>query len=124
MNLCWITIRVNDIKASLHFYHEILGLKIATRHEGSGMDMIMLGEGAEPKIELLYLGNQPPATIGSGVSIGLQVPSLDSAMRLMQQNDIPILRGPVAADPYTSFFFVNDPDGVTVQFVELKSKKE
>jgi lactoylglutathione lyase len=121
MNLCWVTIRVGDPETSLKFYQGILGLPLASRHSGPGRDIIMLGEKEAPKVELLYSQNQKPDP-GSGMSIGLRVNSLDDTMELLKQHGIPIVSGPMAPDPHTSFFFVKDPDGYTVQFVEQKNR--
>ena len=119
MKLCWVTIRVNDVSASLHFYHDILGLPIDTRHTRPGHDMVMLGEASQPKVELLYTENAKADPAG-GMTIGIQVDSVQQTLELMSRNGIPIQSGPISPGPGISFFFVKDPDGYTVQFVEQK----
>lgn len=117
MKLCWVTLRIGDVAASLHFYHDILGLPIGMRHTVAGSDMIMLGTANDPKVELLYTENTVPAP-GNGISIGLSVDSLQDMLERMADNGIPILSGPISPGPGIAFFFVADPDGYAVQFVE------
>ena len=119
MKLNWVTIRVGDVDASLHFYHDILELAVDSRHTRPGHDMVMLGEKNMPKVELLYAQNAK-AEPGAGISIGLGVDSVQETLELMKANGIAIEAGPISPNPNISFFFVKDPDGYTVQFVEQK----
>ncbi|MEL7603805.1 MAG: VOC family protein, partial [Bacillota bacterium] len=57
---------------------------------------------------------------GGGVSIGFSVDSLEDKMAFLKTHGIPVHSGPFAPSPRTCFFFVADPDGVLVQFVEQK----
>lgn len=120
MNICWITLRVDNMEESLKFYHEILGLPIATRHGGPEVEIVMLGEEDKPKIELLYERNSNVAIHAVGLSIGLEVESLDEALNYVKEKEIPILRGPFSPNPHVKFFFIKDPNGIEVQLVENK----
>lgn len=118
MEFCWITIKVSDIEASLKFYHELLELPIATRFGNNGVEIAMLGHLDQPKIELLYNPHDAEASSGNRISVGIQVPSLEQALELVKEKNIPVLAGPFEPTPDTKFFFVADPDGVAVQLVE------
>lgn len=118
MNFCWITLRVNNMEESLKFYHEILGLQISSRHAGTDLEIVMLGDADKPKIELLYDKNSKVTNRGEGISIGLEVDSLDSAMNYVKEIEIPIIRGPISPNPHVRFFFIKDPNGIEVQLVE------
>lgn len=115
MAFLWCTINVRDIEASLKFYEEIVALKVVRRFSEPGAELAFLGEG-ETKLELIQ-GKSAPHT-GGGVSIGFKVDSLEAKMDFMQAKGIAIHSGPFAPSPRTRFFFVSDPDGVLVQFVE------
>ena len=39
-------------------------------------------------------------------------------MELLKDNNIPIKRGPISPAPSSTFFFVDDPDGIEVQIVQ------
>jgi Predicted enzyme related to lactoylglutathione lyase len=119
MKFNWVTIHVRDFEKSLKFYHEFLGLEIAQRTGGGGMEMAMLGEKGMPKIELITHGDGVYAEC-SGVSVGFEVESIEKAMDYVRENEISILRGPITPNPGISFFFIEDPDGVEVQLVEQR----
>ncbi len=120
MNFCWVTLPVKDLEASLAFYNGILGLQIYSKHSGNGIEMAMLGEENQPKIELIYMSDKQDKTFHSDISVGIAVESLDSAIQHLKTNQIPIASGPVSPAPNTRFFFVLDPDGYEVQLVETR----
>ncbi|WP_246188027.1 VOC family protein [Paenibacillus tengchongensis] len=113
----WITLRVADLEASLHFYHKILGLPIERRFESSGKQIVMLGPDGQPKVELIQ-GGGPALKPECGVSVGFEVPSLEAAIEYLNSEGIPIARGPVAPNPHLRFFYILDPDGFEVQLAE------
>ena len=117
MKFCWTTIHVRSLEESIRFYHEIIGLSIANQFEaGPGMKIAMLGEPGGALIELI---EQKGITQESkGLSIGFEVPSIDEAMEHLRQNQIEIKSGPFSPAPSTTFFFVEDPNGLEVQIVQ------
>ncbi len=117
MKFLWCTINVKDIDASLRFYEEIVGLPVIRRFGEPGSELAFLGDG-ETKLELIQ-GKAAPSNSNS-VSIGFSVDSLEDKMAFVQSHGFAIHSGPFAPSPRTRFFFVADPDGVLVQFVEQK----
>jgi lactoylglutathione lyase len=117
MELCWVTLHVNDLEASLDFYTRVMALPVAFHHEGEGRSIVMLGEEDKPKVELIHGGEGRITGGAEGVSIGLQVPSLDQAMEDLREKGVSV-EGPIAPNPSLRFCFITDPDGVTVQLVE------
>lgn len=120
MNFCWVTLHVGNFEKSLAFYHEVLKLPISSRHRGGGVEMVMLGEEGQPKVELLSNGNGQSVQGQSGITVGIAVDSLEDAMEYLNKLGIPVLRGPISPNPSTRFIFINDPDGYEVQLVEMK----
>lgn len=119
MNFCWITLNVNNMEESLKFYHEIIGLKILERfNAGEEIEIAMLGETDGTKIELIYNKNKNVSAQSEGISIGFEVKSLDKAMELVKDKNIPIKRGPISPIPSTRFFFINDPNNIEIQIVQ------
>lgn len=117
LRMNWITLRVRDLEASLHFYNKILGLPIERRFKSRGREIVMLGTEGQPKIELIQSTDQvlKPAC---GVSVGFEVTSLDEAIEHLSQQGIPVARGPITPNPHLRFFYVLDPDGFEVQIAE------
>ena len=119
MNFCWITLNVSNMEESLNFYHEIIGLKISERFNvGEDIEIAMLGETDGSKVELIYNKKQNVLARSEGLSIGFQVKSLDEAMELLKNKNIPIKRGPISPLPSSRFFFIADPNGIEIQIVQ------
>lgn len=118
MKFCWCTITVNNMEDSLRFYQEIVGLSINSRFQaGPGMEISFLGDG-ETKVELVCDSNRKVLGNAEGISLGFEVGSVDEMIKLIKEKGLEVDRGPYQPNPHVKFFFVKDPDGVSVQFVE------
>lgn len=118
MKFCWSTLMVKDLEKSLNFYQEIIGLKLDRRfNAGPGMEIAFLGDG-ETKVELVHNEANPEINVGKDISWGFEVDSLDECLAFIQEKGIPILSGPIQPNPHTRFFFITDPNGLKIQFVE------
>lgn len=114
----WVTLNVKDMEESLKFYQEIVGLNINSRFPaGPGMEIVFLGDG-ETKVELIHDASRKDVQMGQDICIGFGVESLDEMMDLIKQKGLQIHSGPFQPNPNTSFFFVLDPNGLRVQFIE------
>lgn len=120
MSFCWVTLKVSSLENSLKFYHELLGLPVNSRHGGNGIELAMLGEEGQPKIELLANVNAGNINAGTSISVGILVDSLEETIEFLSSNQIEVIRGPITINPHTQFAFVHDPDGYEVQLVENK----
>ncbi|MGI6731655.1 MAG: VOC family protein [Anaerovoracaceae bacterium] len=119
MKFCWSTLRVSNMSESLKFYEDIVGLKVISRFPaGPNMEIAFLGEG-ETKVELLCDENNKGINVGDDISWGFEVESLDDMMSLVKEKGIAIESGPFQPNPQTKFFFVRDPNGLKIQFVEM-----
>ncbi|AWI04577.1 VOC family protein [Clostridium drakei] len=118
MKFCWSTLTVKDLEESLKFYEDIVGLKVQQRFKGGpGMEIAFLGEG-ETKIELIYNSNVKEVNYGADISLGFEVNSVDQIMELVKSKGIAVHSGPFQPNPHVKFFFVLDPNGLKIQFVE------
>lgn len=118
MSFCWVTIDVKDMNESLAFYEEIVGLKVNQRFQvGPDMEIAFLGEG-ETQVELIYNKNNSDISFGENITIGFNVDSVDEKMEFIKGKDLEVHSGPFKPNPSTSFFFVLDPNGLKIQFVE------
>ncbi len=117
MKFCWTTIHVKSLEESIRFYHNIIGLGIVSQFEaGPDMKIAMLGEPGNALIELIEQNGISQES--KGLSIGFEVPSIEEAMAVIKQNQIEIKSGPFSPAPSTTFFFVEDPNGLEVQIVQ------
>lgn len=116
MKFLWTTIHVKDMEASLKFYQEVVGLELRRRFApGPGQDIAFLGVG-ETEVELYYTeGEELPGEI-NGISIGFSVRNAETLMQRLIDKGLKV-SDMIKPNPMLQFFFVNDPDGVSVQFV-------
>ncbi|NLC76395.1 MAG: VOC family protein [Clostridia bacterium] len=120
MSFCWATVYVRDLEESLRFYQDIVGLTVDRRFPaGPGMEIVFLGDG-ETKLELIANQEIKEVSIGPHISLGFKVDSLDEQLAFVKDKGIPIQSGPFQPNPNTRFFFIRDPNGLTIQFVEIK----
>ena len=118
MAFCWTTIQVKDMEESLKFYKDIVGLKINQRIEVSpSMEIAFLGEGAT-QVELIDDKDNNDISFNENISLGFRVSSLDEKMKFIKGEGLEVHSGPFNPNPSTSFFFILDPNGLKVQFVE------
>lgn len=117
MKFQWTTIQVTNLDNSLKFYKDLLGMKIARVIEGGNHQIVMLGEDDDAKIELIPISTASRENLGNGVSIGIAFKQLDDLVEKIKSKNIPVV-GPIAPMPDIRFFFVNDPDGYTIQLLD------
>lgn len=118
MKFCWTTIHVKDMEKSLKFYEEIVGLKINNRfNAGPNMEIVFLGQG-ETQIELIY-EEEKDINIGKSISLGFEVESVDKMINFIKEKGLEVHSGPFQPNPSTKFFYVEDPNGLKIQFVEI-----
>jgi lactoylglutathione lyase len=118
MKFCWTTLTVNNMADSVKFFQEIVGLPISKRYPaGPGVEICFLGEG-ETKVELICNQNEKAPGNVEGVSLGFEVKSVDEKIKFIKQKGLEVTAGPFQPNPHVKFFFVKDPNGVNIQFVE------
>ena len=118
MKFCWVTITVKNMEESLRFYQEIVGLTIDRRFQaGPGVEITFLGNG-ETKVELICNEEIKDINIGQNISLGFEVDSVDDMMAFVKERGIAIHSGPIQPNPNVKFFYVLDPNGLKIQFVE------
>ena len=123
MKFCWTTLMVKNMDESLKFYQEIVGLNINRRFSaGEGMEIAFLGD-EETKVELICNTAIEKVEFGQAISLGFEVNSVDEMIKFVKQKNIAVQSGPFQPNPHTKFFYVIDPNGLNLQFVENISNK-
>ncbi|MDT4763418.1 VOC family protein [Sphaerochaeta sp. PS] len=118
MKFCWTTLRVNNMEESLDFYQRIVQLPLQRRSDvEGGMSLAFLGSG-DTQVELIYRQGEKPAVYGKDISMGFQVDDLDAMMEFVTSQGIAIVGGPFKPNEHVRFFYVLDPNGLRIQFVE------
>ncbi|MBZ9688209.1 VOC family protein [Clostridium estertheticum] len=118
MKFCWSTLMVRNLEESLMFYTEIVGLNVSRRfNAGPGVEIAFLGDG-ETKVELICNEAIKEVNLGQDISLGFEVDSVDKMMAFVKGKGIDIHSGPFQPNPHNKFFYVLDPNGLKIQFVE------
>lgn len=118
MKFVHTTIMVNNLEESLNFYQEVVGLPLVRRFPaGPGMEIAFLGEG-ETLVELIYNKEKENISIGQDISLGFSVDSIDETMKFINDKGMEIHSGPFQPNPMVKYFFVLDPNGVKIQFIQ------
>lgn len=118
MKFCWTTILVHNMEKSLEFYQKVVGLEMSRRIKaGPGVEIAFLGSG-ETQVELIENEAVQEISVGTDISMGFEVDSLESMMEIIKEKGLDIHSGPFQPNPHTRFFYVLDPDGWKIQFVQ------
>jgi len=118
MKFCWCTIMVQNMEDSLKFYQEIVGLSISSRFaEEPEMEISFLGD-AETKVELIYTPNNKTKNNIEGISLGFEIESVNEKIKFINEKGLEVDSWPYQPNPHIKFFYVKDPNGVSIQFVE------
>lgn len=122
MSFCWCTINVNNMEDSLKFYQDIVGLSIDRKFKaGPEVEICFLGDG-ETKVELICNSSKKVTQSLEGISLGFEVKSVDEMINFIKEKGLEVNGGPYQPNPHVKFFYVKDPNGVTIQFVENINK--
>jgi lactoylglutathione lyase len=122
-------IRVGDMKRSVRFYTEILGMKLlrTTERPEQKYSLAFVGYDTEDKasvIELTYNYGVEKYDLGSAFGhLAIEVPDVAKACNEVRQNGGKVTReaGPVKGGT-TVIAFVEDPDGYKIEFIERKPR--
>ncbi|MDD2374612.1 MAG: VOC family protein [Eubacteriales bacterium] len=118
MAFCWSTLRVNNMDESLSFYKDVIGLALQNRfNAGPDLEIAFLGDG-ETKIELVCNKDSSDVKIGSDISLGFEIDSVNEKMNSIKNIGINIESGPFQPNANIKFFYILDPNGLKIQLIE------
>lgn len=116
MKLGYMTFRVRDIEKSIHFYQELVGLKVIRRfNPGMGEIAFVANEENETMLEFIQFEEEEKVeTKGMVMSFSAneELNTLREKARLMGLEPTEI----IAEGVKPAYFQVCDPDGIIVEF--------
>ena len=111
-------IRVADIKKSLQFYQEMLGLKLLRHkdYEAGRFSLYYLAsQEGEPEIELTYNWDKAEYTNGNSFGhLAFAVENIYELCQKLEDSGVTILRPP--RDGHMAF--VKDPSGISIELLQ------
>lgn len=118
-------IRVRDLKRSLHFYTQLLGMRVlrSTDYPSGQFTNAFIGygdEASETTIELTHNWDSRSYEMGSAWGhLAIEVPNVYEACTKLADHGVPIKRPPGPMKHGTRVIaFVEDPDGYTIELNE------
>ena len=120
MKIKHITLRVKDLEKSINFYEMMTGIKVVRRLEVGDAKLAFLSNGdGETEIELLNIKNGESFS-GKGMFICFETKEIE----VMHEKAIKNALNPSAIqkpEDGTKYFYMYDPDGVSIQLREFKT---
>ena len=109
-----ITIMSAKLDESVAFYQEAVGLEIIRDNRGTDHPIAFLCD--EGRTVSLEIAGNPNAFEGRGIALGFEVDDIEATRNAFLAKGYK--PGPILSpDPHAHFFFMNDPNGVNLQFV-------
>jgi lactoylglutathione lyase len=106
------------MEESLRFYENVVGLKVVRSMKPMpDTEIVFLGEG-ETQVELIKNEKNNSPEYGKDISLGFVTSSIEKEMERLKSAGITAIQGPFQPNPTIKFFYVSDPSGVKIQFVE------
>ncbi len=118
MKMLHVTIQTDKFDEEIRFYEEQVGLRIQEDMRSIGRKIVFLAEEAQDtKIEII----ENPQAFNAGnanLSVGFATEDLDKKYNLLKEAGYTVTQMQ-SPSPNTRFFFVKDPAGVTIQFMQI-----
>ena len=113
--------RVSDMEKSIHFYSQILGLKVIEQKvspRGSKLAFLQ-APGTDSEIELCSFPSSGKVEVPEDlVHLAFQVEDLEACMQKLLEAGVPITEGPVKTESGTRFIFTEDPDKYEIELMQ------
>lgn len=127
MQLLHTMIRVGDLKESLNFYCEKLGMKLLRKEDfpGGKFTLAFVGYGDEKNntvVELTHNWDTKSYDLGTGFGhLAIGVPDAYKACEELKKKGVKVVReaGPMAHGT-TVIAFIEDPNGYKIELIERK----
>ena len=117
MKIVHMTVYASDIEKSISFYQKAAGFTIVREKRNGEKRVVFLNDGSQDFCLELVKGNEDMHFEGKYISIGIECADLEAERsRLGALGFAPVEI--ISPRPDVRFFFISDPDGFQVQFIE------
>ncbi|HUE38288.1 MAG TPA: lactoylglutathione lyase [Candidatus Binatia bacterium] len=131
MRMLHTMLRVGDLEKSLHFYCEVLGMRLLRRtdYPGGRFTLAFVGygdESTETVVELTHNWDTDHYELGAGYGhIALGVEDIYDACARLREKGAKIVREPGPMKHGGSeIAFVEDPDGYKIELIQLRGRRD
>ena len=116
--------RVSDMEESLHFYTNILGMKVLeqkTSPRGSTLVFLRFPD-TECDLELCSFSNSGKVEVPEDlVHLAFEVENLEDCISKLKQAGVSITEGPIESSNGSRFIFTEDPDKYEIELIQPKN---
>ena len=115
--------RVNDLKRTVKFYRDVLGLTEVKRHKSPrGSELVfMQATGSEALIELCHFPASEPVKCQPDLThLAFEVASLAEFEKHLAAHGLKFSDGPTTSSQGTTFAFVDAPEGYEIELIQKK----
>ena len=117
MKMLHITIRTNKFEEEIKFYEDVVGLVPVRDMQPMGFNILFLeNREGETRVEIIEKADAVNAG-NENLSLGFQTKDVEAKRDELVKAGLEVSEM-VSPSPTVKFFFVKDPAGVSVQFME------
>lgn len=114
------TVYARDLDATIKFYEDIMGLKLARRFKTDNNQEIAFMDAGGVELEFIHYENGYTPAIGVQPSWAFEPEDYDAMLKYIEESDeYRVEKGPVEV-PGARFFFFYDMNGVCIQIIQHK----
>ena len=114
MKMEHVTIHTTKLDESVNFYKTFCGLSVQADLKGDINIVFLANAAGETCVELIENPDAKP--VGDSISMGFHVDDVEAKREELIAKGLHVTPI-IAPNPHVKFFFVEDPNGVTVQFI-------
>lgn len=112
-----ITIQTNKFEEEIQFYNKYLSIGVQIDMRNQGRNMVFLGKSKTDTLIEVIENLEIKETNNENISIGFKVKDLEEKQNLLQKEGFSPTKI-ISPNKHIHFFFVKDPAGMNVQFIE------
>ncbi|MDO5410332.1 MAG: VOC family protein [Lachnospiraceae bacterium] len=116
MKMMHITIHTAKLKESVEFYCSILNFSIQESFQAAGGKSITFLKSEDSDVRIELIADEKQAYNGAGLSIGFHAEDIDETYEALKQKGLQP-SAIISPNPHTRFFFIEDPNGVSIQII-------
>jgi len=122
MKISLITLHTSEMLESIKFYEEILNMKMVKELKpNENMRLVFLKGEGDVLIELIEdKALTVLDSVNSNISMGLFIEDMNGIIQILEEKKVKIKRGPITVPNGNKLLFIEDPNGVEVEFIEGK----
>jgi len=119
MRMAHVTVHTSDLSGSVDFYTRTAGLRIIRdmRDRPSNRIVFVGDDEGTTLVELLEAEDASSVYTGSGISIGFETDDAEGLRERFEKEGLAPTKMRAVSET-TKFFFLKDPNGLSVQFIE------